>query len=306
MPINQTMAYNANSIPTNTKITPALTLQKHLDLTTTKQPTNFNTSETTPKHLILKNCLPTTKDTINLNTDRLPHTQYVSDSKPTNTEAIKLPLELESLKQIISSQPKVLTPYLIELGNITLTHSKQIERKRDSFTLLANNKKIPRSLRIKCELSTSHLYIKDPIYIQLKEELQNAVSDFIMKGTKIMTEWAKHNIELLILDRCLSFFNKALQIFDGLVSYNTETSLVPKWSLPSPRHLNLFLLKLYLSNSYIDISDILNFFEITPDTILLICSKLLFHSDNEDEVINILNSLELTEINLNEKFNTIL
>jgi hypothetical protein len=95
------------------------------------------------------------------------------------------------------SQPKAFTPYLIELGNINLTMSKLIEKKRDSFTLLTQHGRIPRSLRLKCKLSTNPEYSTHPIFIRLKEDLHIAVQDFITTGTKIMTEWAETNISLL-------------------------------------------------------------------------------------------------------------
>jgi hypothetical protein len=55
------------------------------------------------------------------------------------------------------SQHEVFTPHFIELGNISLAQSKTIKKKKESYNLLKENKKIPRSLQVKCELTTHPL-----------------------------------------------------------------------------------------------------------------------------------------------------
>jgi hypothetical protein len=116
-----------------------------------------------------------------------------------------------------------------------------------------------------------------------------------------MTEWSKHNIKLLVLERCSAFFSKALQIFEGMIAYNKEILTPPKWTYQSTQNINLLLLKLYLSNTCIDISDILSFFELPPETILLTGAKLLLNIDTEEEISHIINSIDLSFINLNEE-----
>jgi hypothetical protein len=280
---------------------PAPKIQEVFKISYNAEPTSTAANHSSSIHSILKKRLPTITDNINPNLKPPSTIRIEQEVKLASPNDPPLPPDLESLKHFITSQPKVLAPYIIELGNISLTHSKQIERKRDSFTLLTNNKKIPRSLRIKCELATSPLYTKDPIYISLRDELRNTVSEFIHKGTRIMTEWSKHNIELLTLERCSAFFYKALQIFDGMIAYNKEILTPPQWTYQSTQNIDLLLLKLYLSNTCIEISDILNFFELPPETILLTGAKLLLNTDTEKEISHILNLTDLSSINLNEE-----
>jgi hypothetical protein len=124
---------------------------------------------------------------------------------------------------------------------------------------MKNNNTIPWSLRLKCELTTSPAYAGNTNFLQLKEELQNEVTNFIQKGTRILTSWAEINIQLLIHDRCSNIFTKALQILDGLTSYYTEVIGMPTWRSVPIQHTTLFLFKLYLSNMLFDISDFIFF-----------------------------------------------
>jgi hypothetical protein len=132
-------------------------------------------------------------------TGKLHCPKYLDDSLKPNT-IIELPPDLESLRQFIISQPEAFTPHLKELGQTILSLSKLIHSKKESLLSLTQHKKIPRSLRIKCELSTSPDYALNPDFLRLKEELQNTVHEFITNGTKIMIEWAEHNIKLLLKD----------------------------------------------------------------------------------------------------------
>jgi hypothetical protein len=66
--------------------------------------------------------------------------------------------------------------------------TKIIEKKKDSLLQLTKNNKIPRSLQIKCELTTSSAYIDDPDFLTLKADLQHEVSTFIQKGSQIMAK----------------------------------------------------------------------------------------------------------------------
>jgi hypothetical protein len=168
-----------------------------------------------PNNLFL--ITPTTcADNVNITSDiNYPHTNnkgkafkstgklYISrfidtSIKPNNDSKIILPADLELLRPLIMSQPEVLAPYISELGNTNLTHSKVINKKKESFLQLTTQNKIPRSLRIKVELTTSPSFSSNPKFLQIKEELQNATNDYIKTGIKLMTEWAQEHILLLI------------------------------------------------------------------------------------------------------------
>jgi len=113
------------------------------------------------------------------------------------SDSFDLSLDLEILRPLIMSQHEVFVNPIKDLGNINLFLTKIIEKKKQSLTLLQTEQKIPRSLRIKCELTTSPSYASNQDFIRLKEEMQDTVANFIKKGTEIMTEWASVNIKLL-------------------------------------------------------------------------------------------------------------
>jgi hypothetical protein len=117
-----------------------------------------------------------------------------------------------------------------------------------------------------------------------------------------MTEWAKHNLELLLIECCSSFFAKALQILDSLVSYSTEVLKTPNWVSVPHKYITIFLLKIYLSNTCLEISNILSFFEVPSDALLIIGAKILLNTTDNEEALNTLGLLNLSDINLNNDF----
>jgi hypothetical protein len=123
---------------------------------------------------------------------------------------------------------------------------------------------------------------------------------FIDKGTNIMTKWAQRNIFLLKRERCLNTFRKALQILDGLIHFHKAVIGTPSWPSVPPNNITLFLIKLYLSNEFLDITSLLKFFDLPSDKISLICAQLLTNKNSEEVIITHLNSLLLTDINMQE------
>ncbi len=107
------------------------------------------------------------------------------------TENINLAQELESLRSLILLQHEVFTEPIKDLGNTNLFLTKIIEKKKNSYNQIKNHNKTPRSLRIKCELTTSPSYAEDEDFLKYKEELQTIITDFIKKGTNVMSSWAE-------------------------------------------------------------------------------------------------------------------
>ncbi len=120
------------------------------------------------------------------------------------------------------SQHNALESPIKNLGNICLNFTQMIEKKKDSSLALLKDERIPRSLRINCELTTSPSYENDPNYITLKQELQTIVNNFKTQGLDVMKRWSLYNIELLIMDRCHNILEKALHILDGLRTYRED------------------------------------------------------------------------------------
>jgi hypothetical protein len=221
-----------------------------------------------------------------------------SNKLPPNssTRVLDLAPELECLRKLILSQHEVFTPYLLELGNTNLTYSKQIEKKKENYDLLKNNEKIPRSLRIKCDLTTSPKYTSNPNFLQLKDNLKDIVKEFIQKGSKVMTEWAKINIQLLQHDRCYSILSIALKILDGLASFNADVIGKPNWPSVNPKHTTLYLFKVYLLHIFFNHEDLLEFLELSQENILLIGAKIITKKESTEEVNNIINALNISDI----------
>jgi len=223
---------------------------------------------------------------------------YLDEAFKPSKEALKLSPELEMLESLILSQHEVLTEAIMELANINLTLTKMIEKKNNSFQLLQNKNKIPRSLRIKCELTTSPSYITNPSFVKLKEELRQSVATFTTSGTKILLEWAKIHIKLLTEDRCLDILVKSLQILDCLTNFYIDILGIPNWSSTNHKTITLFMLKLYLSKEYFDIEDLVNYLGIPAEEILLMGTKKLKNITSNEEAIEILESLNIKEVNM--------
>jgi len=220
--------------------------------------------------------------------------------KPSKKSLSLIP-ELESLEELILSQHEVLTNPIKALGSTNLTKTKTLENKRNSLQLLLQENKTPRSLRIKCKLTTSPQHDSHPDFLRLKNELQQEVYTFISKGTKIITEWSNIYLQLLQHDRCHSLLEKALQILDGLTSFHTDLFGTPLWPSVDGKYITLFLFKAYLSGSFIDTSDITEYLGYNSDKLLLIGAKLLLNSPSDEDVSNIISSLRLTDIDLTEE-----
>jgi hypothetical protein len=163
-------------------------------------------------------------------------------------------------------------------------HSKTIEKKKESYLHLTNNKKIPRSLRIKVELSTSPSFSTNDKFIHLREKLRQKVQDFIHSSTEIMTEWAEENVQLLLNERCCSILTKALPILDGLTSYNADIIHSPKWISNSSRKNMLYMFLIYMSTDLINISKIIGYFKLPIDTICLIGDKILTNNNSDNSL----------------------
>lgn len=122
-----------------------------------------------------------------------------------------------------------------------------------------------------------------------------------------MFNWAEVNIKLVIKDICTDRLTKALLILDGLTSYHTEILGMPTWLSVPITHTALFLFKLYLSNTILDITDLIHYLSLPTDTILLIGTKILAGITTDDKANTLINSFKLSEIDMNNDLqNTII
>jgi len=208
-----------------------------------------------------------------------------------------LPPALEPLRPTIMSQHNVLEEHIKELGNICLNFTIITQKKKESSTKLINNEIIPRSLRIKCELSTTPSYTGHPQYIHLKQKLQSEVESFITNSTAIMKEWSVINLNLLLQDRCNNILTKAITILEGLTSYYLDLLNPTQWTSLCPNHIPLLLMKIYFSGNFIpDITKIIEYFEIPQTDILKLTSKIITKQSRDDLALQALESIDLSQI----------
>jgi hypothetical protein len=179
--------------------------------------------------------------------------------------------------------------------------TKTLEQKKESHKNLQKENKIPRSLRIKCELTTSPSYTNHPVFLKLKTELQQEVSNFITRGSKIMTDWANENVKLLNYDRCSNILKKALIILDGLTSFHLDVIGTPQWPSVEDKYIPLFLFKAYFSSTYINANDIVTFLDTPSEDILLTGTKIFLNTQSNDNADKLLTLLNLSDIDLDNQ-----
>jgi len=111
-----------------------------------------------------------------------------------------------------------------------------------------------------------------------------------------MTKWAQENIQLLIKQRCSKLLTVALQILDGLSSFNGELIGTSNWPSAPPKHIPIFLLKLYFSNEYINTTKLTQYLEMSTEEILLLSTRIISNLQTDEEAKALLDSFNLTDI----------
>jgi hypothetical protein len=219
-----------------------------------------------------------------------------------SNRSINLTPDLEPLRKVIMSQHTALENHIKDLGATCLKFTTMIEQKKESASKLTTDKRIPRSLRIKCELTTSPSYEDNPDYIILKRELQEAVNTFINTGLTVMKKWSRINIKLLTQDRCHNMLLKALNILEGIYTYWENIMEPINWPQNIQEYPILFLTKLYFNTDInSDVNNVIDYLELSPSDILLIIAKIITRNKNNNFNTNRINSIDLTELqNLTE------
>jgi hypothetical protein len=225
---------------------------------------------------------------------------YLDETFRPTSGNFKLPPELALLETLILSQHEALMQPIMDLATINLNLTKILEKKKESTFNLQNDDKIPRSLRIKCELTSSPSYAQHPEFLNLKDQLKHEVDNFITNGTKIMIEWAKINVKLLNYDRCTDILDKALQIPDGLTFFYSNIFNTPRCPSVKEKYLTIFLFKLYVSGQYFDITSLPEYLDMPTEEILTAGIKVFLKTQSEDTASKIITSLDLSDVNMNE------
>jgi len=288
--LNDENSQNNQIIPPK-NITPIINPYKKIS--TTQQTLSYNKLKQSYPTITKKDHHQIDKPLIELNDIGLI-TQTKKDSK----RQITLPTNLESLHTVIMSQHNALESPIKNLGNICLNFTQMIEKKKDSSLALLKDERIPRSLRINCELTTSPSYENDPNYITLKQELQTIVNNFKTQGLDVMKRWSLYNIELLIKDRCHNILEKALHILDGLRTYWEDILYPIQWPEEVKNQPLLLLILIYFNTELIKESNqIINFLELSKEEILFIATKISTKQDNKDTITSYINNINLDFLN---------
>jgi len=261
-------------------------------------PSYIVSNNTTPPFQTNHSIIPENTTIINTNvTLTNPFLLNIKQASNSSTRNIKLPQELEPLRTVILSQHTALENHIKDLGSTCLNFTTVIEQKKESANKLHTDKRIPRSLRIKCELSTSPSYESNSDFITLKRELQEALNTFTTKGLNVLKKWSLININLLTQDRCHNIMQRAMIILDGLYTY--WKNILDPIHRPSPIENNpiLFLIKIYFNEeSNPDINKLIKYFELSPPEILIIITKIITKNTNNTFNTQLLNSLDLNAI----------
>ncbi len=236
------------------------------------------------------------------NTNSINPYQITQTPSGTSNE-IKLSPELDTLKSVIASQHSALKAHIIDLGTLCLNLTNTIVKKKESSLKLMNENRIPRSLRIKCELTTSPDFENNPKFITLKNKLQNIISNCTTQGLEVMKEWSIININLLNHDRFHKVMSKAIDILLGIHAYWEDILYPIQWPNSLHNKIPLLIIKIYFDSDYIqDLEKILNFFELPTKEILLLTTKLITNIKDESKNVETLESIEVNVLqNLDPK-----
>ena len=233
-----------------------------------------------------------------INTQTENDNKMLQTLKIPNNNKLPIPPDLECLRQVIVSQHSALTNDILELGHLYLNFTNIIEKKKESSNKLLTDQHIPRSLRIKCELTTSPSYENDPIYQELKQELHNCVKRFTTESIAIMKTWSVTNIQLLNKDRCNSYLKKAIHILDGLASYWSDIFHPISWP-PEIDNPLLLILKIFFSTEHTpDITDIEKYLDTPTNELLLTATNIITKYNNVDTNSNIIHEIDLNTLGL--------
>jgi hypothetical protein len=243
------------------------------------------------------NNLQETKNIVNFNTKNdfiSPLSHQTKQAASSSNRHINLTSDLEPLRTVILSQHIALENHIKDLGSTCLNFTTVIEQKKESALKLHTDKRIPRSLRIKCELSTSPSYENNPDFIILKRELQEALNTFTSIGMNIMKKWSIVNIKLLTQDRCHNIMQRAIILLDGLYTYWKNILEPIKWPPEIETNPILFLIKIYFNENFnADIEKIINYFELSSSEILISSAKIITKNINHSFNEQLLDSINL-------------
>jgi hypothetical protein len=113
-----------------------------------------------------------------------------------------------------------------------------------------------------------------------------------------MTKWATIHIQLLISDRGASILHKALKILDALSTFHAEVIGPPNWPSINPKHMILFLLKLYLHGNHGSSKELLAYLELSQIELLNLGAKIISNNDSDETAKTLIESIQLSDFDI--------
>jgi hypothetical protein len=108
-----------------------------------------------------------------------------------------------------------------------------------------------------------------------------------------MKKWSIINIHLLITYKCNNILKKAISILDGLYLYWEQIIGPAKWPNNIEKNILLLILKIYFETDYISVdTDIIEYFELSPNEILLLAAKIITKNHDDTRNQEILTSID--------------
>jgi hypothetical protein len=158
-----------------------------------------------------------------------------SDTAKLNAIIKKHP-ELAAISALFKSQHNAYATLITALGTKTLDFTTMIENKKRMYNKMKEGF-LPSSIRIKCHLTTSEDYRQDEIFLLLKKQQDQNITDFHQKALEVFKNWHDRLINLIIKDRLIYLLAKGTAVLSRMITY-FQQCINPKVSWPSVTNLN--------------------------------------------------------------------
>jgi hypothetical protein len=171
---------------------------------------------------------------------------------------------------------------------------------------------LPRSIRIKCQLTTSEDYRQDETFLQLQKLQDQHVAEFHENALDVFTKWHDRLINLINKDRLIYFLAKGTAILSRMIVFFQHcTNFKINWPSVTDtdicnkeyrqKILTLFLFKLYTSKHIMDISPLLEFLEVSNKEFTSVGAKLILNTNNDIKVEQEFHRLNVLHFNPSKK-----
>jgi hypothetical protein len=219
--------------------------------------------------------------------------------------------DLATISALFQSQHNAYASLITELGIKTLDLTTMLENKKRMYHKMKDGF-LPRSIRIKCQLTTSEDYRQDETFLQLQKLQDQHVAEFHENALDVFTKWHDRLINLINKDRLIYFLAKGTAILSRMIVFFQHcTNFKINWPSVTDtdicnkeyrqKILTLFLFKLYTSKHIMDISPLLEFLEVSNKEFTSVGAKLILNTNNDIKVEQEFHRLNVLHFNPSKK-----